>query len=186
MAATVRNKATRKTKHRRQILHHCQALRVRRSRTLHRRSTARVRRSRTLHRKSTAQARPSRTLHRRSTARVRHPGRRRDKTNPVSYTHLAAENILRHLGCRTHWEQSQGSKVLCIHSEGPFVSEIPDQLMREMRSSIVFLGAMIARCGQAKLSYPGGCELGPRPIDLHLSSLKKLGVTIREDGGRCV
>lgn len=89
----------------------------------------------------------------------------------------------RHLGCRTHWEQSQGSKVLCIHSEGPFVSEIPDQLMREMRSSIVFLGAMIARCGQAKLSYPGGCELGPRPIDLHLSSLKKLGVTIREDGG---
>ena len=95
----------------------------------------------------------------------------------------AAENILRHLGCRTHWEQSQGSKVLCIHSEGPFVSEIPDQLMREMRSSIVFLGAMIARCGQAKLSYPGGCELGPRPIDLHLSSLKKLGVTIREDGG---
>ena len=98
----------------------------------------------------------------------------------------AAENILRHLGCRTHWEQSQGSKVLCIHSEGPFVSEIPDQLMREMRSSIVFLGAMIARCGQAKLSYPGGCELGPRPIDLHLSSLKKLGVTCLLYTSRCV
>ena len=94
----------------------------------------------------------------------------------------AAENILRHLGCRTHWEQSQGSKVLCIHSEGPFVSEIPDQLMREMRSSAIFLGAILARCGQADLSYPGGCELGPRPIDLHLAGLRDLGAEIREEG----
>ena len=95
----------------------------------------------------------------------------------------AAENILRHLGCRTHWEQSQGSKVLCIHSEGPFVSEIPDQLMREMRSSAIFLGAILARCGQADLSYPGGCELGPRPFDLHLAGLRDLGAEIREEGG---
>lgn len=55
--------------------------------------------------------------------------------------------------------------------------------MREMRSSIVFLGAIIARQKEAKISYPGGCELGPRPIDLHLSSLKKLGVEIVEDHG---
>ena len=52
---------------------------------------------------------------------------------------------------------------------------ISDILMREMRSSAIFLGAILARCGQAELSYPGGCELGPRPIDLHLNGLRELG-----------
>ncbi len=96
----------------------------------------------------------------------------------------AAENILRHLGCKLQWDvDNDGSKVLSVQPTGPFVWDIPDNLMREMRSSIVFLGAIIARCKKARISYPGGCELGPRPIDLHLSSLKKLGVQIREDCG---
>ena len=86
----------------------------------------------------------------------------------------AAQNILRHLGCKTWWESdSGGRRVLSVKAEGPFVWDIPDSLMREMRSSIVFLGAIISRCKQAKITYPGGCELGPRPIDLHLSSLEK-------------
>lgn len=96
----------------------------------------------------------------------------------------AAQNILRHLGAKSWWESdSSGRRVLSVKAEGPFVWDIPDSLMREMRSSIVFLGAIISRCKQAKITYPGGCELGPRPIDLHLSSLKKLGVQIQEDGG---
>ena len=96
----------------------------------------------------------------------------------LSDVHTAV-TILRRLGCRcTHT-----GDTLTVCADGMTRCDIPHSLMREMRSSIVFLGAMIARCGQAKLSYPGGCELGPRPIDLHLSSLKKLGVTIREDGG---
>ncbi len=56
--------------------------------------------------------------------------------------------------------------------------DIPDELMREMRSSIVFLGAIVARMGMARLSLPGGCELGPRPIDLHLKAMRLLGVKI--------
>lgn len=91
----------------------------------------------------------------------------------------AACNILEHLGCDT---QRDGDRVE-IRSENLSCCEIPNHLMREMRSSIVFLGAIIARCGQARISLPGGCELGPRPIDLHLSALRKLGATIREEHG---
>ena len=61
---------------------------------------------------------------------------------------------------------------------------IPDRLMREMRSSVIFLGALLARLGRAELSYPGGCELGPRPIDLHLAALRGLGAEITEEQGR--
>ena len=61
--------------------------------------------------------------------------------------------------------------------------DIPDQLMREMRSSIVFLGAVASRMGKAKLSFPGGCELGPRPIDLHLKALRQMGMVINEFHG---
>ena len=47
---------------------------------------------------------------------------------------------------------------------------IPEALMQEMRSSIIFLGAVLGRSGSCHLSYPGGCELGPRPIDMHLDA----------------
>ena len=95
----------------------------------------------------------------------------------------AARNILHYLGCTTRWEQ--GTAEVTFTGGGDH--RIPDGLMRAMRSSIVFLGAVIGRYGRAEVSMPGGCELGPRPIDMHLAALRKLGVTIDESGGvlRC-
>ena len=95
----------------------------------------------------------------------------------------ASVRILRHLGCDARWEGDS----LVVDTAGLNRCEISDILMREMRSSAIFLGAILARCGQADLSYPGGCELGPRPIDLHLTGCGTLGAEIREEGGflRC-
>lgn len=87
--------------------------------------------------------------------------------------------ILSLLGCSC---KREGSTVI-VDGRGVKNHNIPDQLMREMRSSVVFLGAIIGRTNKAVISSPGGCELGPRPIDLHLSSLKKMGVEITEEHG---
>lgn len=91
----------------------------------------------------------------------------------------ASIRILRYLGCRV----SQNGDSVSVDPTGINRYDIPTDLMREMRSSIVFLGAIIAHGGKAKLSFPGGCELGPRPIDLHLQALRKLGVSIEERYG---
>ena len=90
----------------------------------------------------------------------------------------AEERILREIGCLV-WGEGD---VLVVDSSGPVRPEIPGSLMREIRSSVVFLGALLARCGEASLSVPGGCEIGARPIDLHLRALRSLGAEIEERG----
>jgi len=87
--------------------------------------------------------------------------------------------ILNGLGVKTKRE----GETFLVDSSSMNDFEIADDLMREMRSSIVFLGAIIAKKQKARLSTPGGCELGPRPIDLHLKSLKQMGVSINEEHG---
>lgn len=94
----------------------------------------------------------------------------------------AAARILNHLGCRCAFFENT---VEILHSESD-VSSVDEELMQEMRSSIIFLGALLGRHKNCTVSYPGGCELGPRPIDMHLSALRKMGVEIKECFGRVV
>ena len=91
----------------------------------------------------------------------------------------ASIRILRYLGCTAKRE----GNTLIVNTRGMSRYDIPSELMHQMRSSIIFLGAVLARCHRARLSSPGGCELGPRPIDLHLSSLRQMGIDIREEHG---
>ena len=91
----------------------------------------------------------------------------------------AALRILSCLGCRCKREND----TAIVNTDALVGFDVPDDLMREMRSSIVFLGAISGRCGRCKLSFPGGCELGPRPIDLHIKALRKMGAVIKEEYG---
>ena len=91
-----------------------------------------------------------------------------------------ALRILRRLGCSAEFKNG----VATVAPTGREAVDIPDGLMREMRSSVIFLGAVLARSGEAEIYFPGGCRLGPRPIDMHLDALEKLGVEIETDGGR--
>lgn len=104
----------------------------------------------------------------------------------------AALCILRCLGCAARLidandaENAEADAVAVINSANAVRCDIPPRLMREMRSSIAFLGAMMARCGRAVISLPGGCELGARPIDLHLSALAKMGAEISDSHGTII
>ncbi len=88
--------------------------------------------------------------------------------------------ILRHLGASCRWTDG----TLCVEAQTLTGTAIPETLMRRQRASVLFLGALLARCGEATLSTPGGCALGDRPIDLHLSLLRQLGAAVEEQGDR--
>ncbi|MBR4626198.1 MAG: UDP-N-acetylglucosamine 1-carboxyvinyltransferase [Ruminococcus sp.] len=94
----------------------------------------------------------------------------------------AAARILNCVGCRCTF--SDNTAVIDPRTVSGTV--IPGNLMREMRSSIIFMGAMLGRTGECTVSVPGGCELGPRPIDMHLAAMRKMGVDITETGGSIV
>lgn len=90
--------------------------------------------------------------------------------------------ILKSLGCKVHRTASS----ITVDSTDAAGYEIPQELMREMRSSVVFLGAILGRMRKAIVSTPGGCEIGLRPIDLHLYAMKRLGVSVEETHGKLV
>jgi UDP-N-acetylglucosamine 1-carboxyvinyltransferase len=94
----------------------------------------------------------------------------------------AASRILNCVGSRCTFS----GNTAVVDSAVVSSTVIPEELMREMRSSIIFMGAMLGRTGECTVSVPGGCELGPRPIDMHLAALRKMGADINETGGRIV
>ena len=90
--------------------------------------------------------------------------------------------ILNDLGCNI---KKKGKRVI-IDSTNIKKFEIDENLMSKMRSSVIIAGALIARFRKAVFSYPGGCEIGSRPIDLHIMGFKKLGINIDESTGNIV
>ena len=94
-----------------------------------------------------------------------------------------AIKILEHLGCRV---ERSGSDVI-VDSSAVNRCNIPEELMCCMRSSIIFLGAILSKTNMAMLTPPGGCKIGLRPIDLHINALEKLGMicNISDDVMEC-
>ena len=87
--------------------------------------------------------------------------------------------VLESFGCKAARE----GRELIVDSAGAAAGAMPETLSKKMRSSIFLLGPVLARFGQADFTYPGGCEIGLRPIDLHLQGLRALGAQIEEKHG---
>lgn len=87
--------------------------------------------------------------------------------------------ILSRLGCKAVFDKGD----LILDSSSADCFEIPSELAHELRSSVFLLGSVISRFHMAKIAYPGGCDIGLRPVDLHLTGLKRLGVEISESNG---
>ncbi|MEE1185985.1 MAG: UDP-N-acetylglucosamine 1-carboxyvinyltransferase [Acutalibacteraceae bacterium] len=90
--------------------------------------------------------------------------------------------ILKLLGCKVKYKNN----VALIDSTDAFFNEIDENIMKSMRSSVIFLGAMITKTHYAEIYYPGGCELGLRPIDIHLDALSRMGAKIVEQNGKII
>lgn len=86
--------------------------------------------------------------------------------------------ILRFLGCKV----SRECDKITISSKNMKKTEIPEELMQKCRSTVILAGAILGRFKKATFSFPGGCNIGSRPIDLHLEGFQKLGTKIYGDG----
>lgn len=92
---------------------------------------------------------------------------------------MVALEILEHVGVDVRWEGSD----LLLHAHTVRTCGAPYRLVSKMRASFVAMGALIARCGEARISMPGGCAFGPRPVDRHIKAFEALGVEIAEEAG---
>ena len=87
--------------------------------------------------------------------------------------------LIENIGAKV--EMNSGTS--CIEAGDDLDPTAPYELVKTMRASSLVLGPLAARCGRARVSLPGGCAIGSRPIDMHLEGLRSLGATIRQDLG---
>ncbi|MFU8829124.1 MAG: UDP-N-acetylglucosamine 1-carboxyvinyltransferase, partial [Phycisphaerales bacterium] len=106
---------------------------------------------------------------------LRHVPRLADITNML--------NLLERLGCSVDEHESEGKRSITLMVEDESLSTAPYDIVRTMRASICVLGPMLARRGEARVSMPGGCAIGDRPIDLHLRGMEALGADIELESG---
>lgn len=96
---------------------------------------------------------------------------------------ITQRRLLEDLGATVLTPELRTHKISGSHIE---VFEAPYELVRTMRASVLALGPLLARFGKAKVSLPGGCAIGTRPIDLHLRAFEKLGAEVRLEGGNVI
>lgn len=91
---------------------------------------------------------------------------------------FAMEEILRSMGAVMRWEKD----CIVVDSRGITKTSVPKELMAEMRSSVFLMGSLLARSDEAVIYRPGGCNIGKRPIDIHISGLEQLGFEVTVEG----
>jgi UDP-N-acetylglucosamine 1-carboxyvinyltransferase len=103
------------------------------------------------------------------------------KNVPVLSDVFTMNNVVRGLNTQVDFDQDENTVV--VDATKPLTEEAPYKYVSKMRASIVVLGPILARNGHAKVSMPGGCTIGSRPIDLHLKSLEAMGAQITQTAG---
>jgi len=93
---------------------------------------------------------------------------------------FTTRRLLRELGVSVEFEEDHRA---CLRAEKILSPEAPYDLVKTMRASVLVLGPLLARTGRARVSLPGGCAIGARPINLHINALQKLGATVRTEHG---
>ena len=97
---------------------------------------------------------------------------------------VTIKRVIEHLGARVSYDAK--SEVMTINAEQVTNDTAPYELMRQMRASFLVLGPLLARLGKARVSLPGGCVLGARPVNFHIQAFRKLGAKVIEEGGYVV
>lgn len=103
------------------------------------------------------------------------------KNVPVLSDVFTMNNVVRGLNTQVVFDQDENTVV--VDATKPLTEEAPYKYVSKMRASIVVLGPILARNGHAKVSMPGGCTIGSRPIDLHLKGLEAMGAQITQTAG---
>jgi len=102
---------------------------------------------------------------------------------PATLDVAVLATLLQRLGCEMHWSANDAGLAVTICADRLQPARIDPDLVTRMRASVLLLGALIGRCGEARLPLPGGDAIGQRGIDFHIAGLRAMGATVELDGG---